>query len=212
MLRWTISALAGALLLLPPTLLPAQIELGFRAGIHFDRVERPDRFLRREMLEMNATAGEARTLGLRGGYRFGGGWLVLLDLSRSWNTAWHGHTRLPPPDFTNNTTYVSPRLLYGARLSDRLALDAGLGPALLVSGGTGESNLTRDANPGAALELSPRWRLGRTVDLELSGNLFVFRPEYTREYPPQFVGDATRPAGPEWQQDVHVMVGVRWRP
>ena len=171
----------------------AQAELSLHAGVHFDRVDHPDRILTEGSTAVVATKGEASVLGARAGY-----WLrpvlgLELDVSRSSNSSWGrvpaSTPRLislsgsgavptsPPPDpsgFVNRTTYLSVRGIVRTAPGGSFQLFAAAGPALIFHGGSGTSLLTRNTDPGGVVEAGFRVRVARRVGVELAVSNYLY--------------------------------------
>jgi hypothetical protein len=160
---------------------PARLELAGHLGVHVDRHAEADRVVTDGGAAMFATAGEASAFGARLGY-----WLrprlgLQLDVSRSSNASWEGSTFLPPPSFSNRTTYLSARGVARTAPGRQLQLSAAAGPAVMLYGGTGENLRTRDADLGGVLELGARLRVTQWLGAELAVSNYFYRSRYQNE-------------------------------
>ena len=175
----------SALALLPAAPLSAlsQTEVTVLTGVHFDRVDRPDRHLDHPTGgQMVSSSGEAPAIGLRLTH-----WLrprVALEgeVALSRNRSWHGSSPFPRPDFHTEKVFTSVRLAIRTSSTDRVQLDLGAGPAFVFHGGTGESYLDRDVNVGAVLALGARIRFDDRLAVRLSGLGIYYGSRYTQPY------------------------------
>jgi opacity protein-like surface antigen len=196
----------------------AQAELSLHAGVHFDRVDHPDRILTDGNSVVLATKGDATVLGARAGYWFHPALGVQLDLSRSSNSSWarvptstprvvtfSGSGTIPSPspadpsDFVNRTTYLSVRGIVRTAPGGSFQLYAAAGPALIVHGGSGTSLLSRSTDPGGVLEAGFRVRVARRVGVELAVSNYL--------YDSRFIGPADGTIS-DFRDDVLVTPGL----
>ena len=171
----------------------AQAELSFHAGVHFDRVNHPDRILTNGSSTILATKGEASVVGARAGYWFHPALGFQLDVSRSSNSSWGtapgSSPRLvnfsassaipsPPPldpsGLVNRTTYLSARGIVRTAPGGSFQLYAAAGPALIFHGGSGTSLLSRNTDFGGVLEAGFRVRVARKVGVELAVSNYLY--------------------------------------
>jgi hypothetical protein len=196
----------------------AQAELSFHAGVHFDRVDHPDRILTEGNSAVLAMKGDASVVGARAGY-----WLhpaigLQLDVSRSSNSSWgripastptlasfSGSAAVPspPPEdlsgLVNRTTYLSVRGIVRTAPAGSFQLFVAAGPALIFHSGSGTSLLTRNTDPGGVLEAGFRVRVARQVRVELAVSNYL--------YDSRFIGPSDGTIS-DFRDDVLVTPGV----
>ena len=196
----------------------AQAELSFHAGVHFDRVDHPDRILTNGSSAILATKGEASVVGARGGYWFHPALGLQLDVSRSSNSSWatapgssprlvnfsgSGAIPSPPPvapsGLVNRTTYLSVRGIVRTAPGGSFQLFAAAGPALIFHSGSGTSLLSRNTDPGGVLEAGFRVRVARRVGVELAVSNYL--------YDSRFIGPADGTIS-DFRDDVLVTPGL----
>jgi hypothetical protein len=185
----------------------AQVEVAVHGGVHVDRAGRPDRVVTEGGAEMWAAEGEASALGARVGY-----WLrptlgLQLDLSRSSNASWFGHTPVPPRPFANRTTYLSARGVARTSAERRMSFFAAAGPAVMLHGGPGENLRTRDTELGGVLEGGARLRIAGRLGMELAVSNYLYRTRYAAAAPPALDG-TIEPAGGIWRHDLLLVSGL----
>lgn len=199
----------ATLCLLTPSAAAAQTELSLRAGIHADRADRPDRYLGdADGRRMEAARGEATAFGVRLRHFLRPALGLELDAARSVNRSWQGSTTLPPPAFSNTTTYLSARAVLRANPAGTVQLQAAAGPALLVHGGTGTSYLARTTDPGGVVDVGARVRVGRWLAWEGGVTSYLYASRYAEAYQPPFVGQPVQPAGTAFRHDLVVTTGL----
>ena len=173
----SIAVLALWLGILPQSLL-AQVEIAARGGVHVDRAAEHDRLVTTGGAAMYADRGEASALGMRIGYWHRPTLGFQFDLSRSSNASWSGSAPLPPPAFTNRTTYLSTQAVARTSPTRSLGLAIAAGPAVMIYSGTGTNLRTRGADVGGVLEASARLRLVHRLAVELAVSNYFYGSTY----------------------------------
>ena len=159
----------------------AQFEVAGHLGLHVDRAEEADRVVTERSAAMYATAGEASAFAARVGYWVRPALGLQLDVTHSSNAAWEGSTPLPPPSFSNRTTYLSARGVARTAPLERLQLFVAAGPALMLHGGTGTNLRTRDTDIGGVLEVGTRWRASDWLGVQLALTNYFYSSSYSSE-------------------------------
>jgi hypothetical protein len=160
---------------------PARFELAGHVGVHVDRAGEADRAVTDGGAAMYATAGEASAFSARLGYWPRPALGVQFDMSHSSNSSWEGSTPIPPPDFTNRTTYMSARGVVRTSPMRRVHLFAAAGPALMLYGGPGENLRTSDADLGGVLDVGARLRATPSLGVELALSNYFYSSRYRDE-------------------------------
>lgn len=179
--RLRLTPLARLAVMLAASALPvlAQTEVTLLAGVHFDRIDRPDRHLDLPNDQIFSSSGDAPVAGLRLTH-----WLRPLvalegEIALSRNRSWSGSSPFPRPEFYTQKVFTSVRLSLRTSSTAPVQLDLGAGPAFVFHGGMGESYLDRDVNLGGVLALGARFRLDDRLSLRLSGLGVSYGSRYT---------------------------------
>ena len=171
----------GAVSVPPAVVQPSRIELSGHLGVHVDRSSEADRAISDGTHAMYATSGEASAWSGRLGYwvrpRLG----LQLDVSHSSNASWEGSTSVPVSDFANLTTYLSARGMVRTSPMHGFGVYAGVGPALMLYGGTGDNLRTSDADLGGVVDVGARLRAAPWLQVELSLSNYLYSSEYQNE-------------------------------
>lgn len=188
----------------------AQLEFGLNGGIHFDRTGQAHRVITESPnTEIYSARGEAPAIGVRTTYWFkprlgiGGG------ITASENRSWFGGGSEPLPEMAKRTIFASAAAEWRAFAPEsRFQLQVGLGPAVVVHTGSGESLLARQTDLGIIASAAPHIRIGRglRVGLDLQNYRFKtdFRLAFTRDGRPVSSGGVVRRS--EWI----VLPTIRW--
>lgn len=198
----------GTSLVLVPSSAGAQVDVSVHGGIHFDRSDRPDRFLvTGDGARIESTRGEATVWGGRGTY-----WVrpvlgLQADVSRSDNESWSGSSPVPPPTFATTTTYISVRGAIRTNPDRRVQAMLAAGPALMVHGGTGTSYLARTTDPGGVIELGGRIRIAGRLGVQIVASNFLYISRYDAALSSSVsIGGSDS----EFRHDLLILPGLSW--
>ena len=191
-------------LLMAPCAVAAQFDLSAGYGITERVNERPRRTLTDSFADLTDSPGEGTTVWLRGSYWFAEKMAVQASGTYMWDTSFSGGGRVPLPDFQVNTTYLDARVIYApfGSLAD-LGLEVGIGPAIILHGGTGSSLLSRQTDIGISFSGAARVRIAGGFGAQADGQIHW--------YSSQFKAIGNVPATSESQRDWTLSLGVGWR-
>lgn len=195
--------------------LQAQVSIAARVGVHRVSTARPDRFLIQQPsgYRMESAQGEAPALSIELGMWSAPsrGWLVEVLASR--NRSWRGRTVVPPPAFSTVTVFVNGRMALRTRPDRALGAELVVGPSVVFHAGTGESELSRPADPGMNLGVRGWLRLLRHVVLNIAVQDMIFLSTYWRAWDTTYHGGGlpdTVPAGTALRSEPAVLIGFSW--
>jgi|SRR5687767_3557180 len=165
---------------LTPLAAAAQWTVTVQAGMHSDRLARPQRILEDDFNSKYSARGEAPAIGLRAVHWNRAHFGIDAGITVSQNRSWAGSFRTidangspstrPTTSFVKRTVFTSVAAVWRPTApGSRLQLQLGLGPTAVLHDGTGESLHSRQVDfgvvgsAGAHIALSPRLRLGIDV-------------------------------------------------
>ncbi len=198
------SAIAALALLMTPGIAAAQFELNAGYGFTNRQNDRPRRTFTDSVTDITDSPGEATTVWLRGSYWITDEVAVVASGTYMWDTSFFGGGLVPLPDFQINTTYLDGRIVYAPFGHEAgLGLELGFGPALILHGGTGLSELGRQTDVGISLS--------GAIRIHITGGLGMLLDSQLHWYSSQFGATSTSPAVSESQRDWTLSVGIGWR-
>ena len=198
------SSIAVVGLLIIPSWATAQLHLSAGYGFTHRQNERPRRTGSDFGNAQIDNPGEAQTIWFRGGYWFAEKLAVEASATYMWDTSFGGGGLTPLPELQVNTTYLDGRIVYSPfGHQGGLGLNLGIGPSLILHGGSGSSELSRQTDVGLSF-------LG-AVRVRVTGGLGILADTQLHWYTARFTTANTSTDVSETQRDWTFSLGVGWQ-
>jgi hypothetical protein len=191
----------------------AQVEVTVHGGLHMDLAGGPRSGLEQTERPRGARrwAGEATTAGTRVAVGLSRGWQLDGGVAWSRNSNWEGAVSRTIPSFEARAMFISSTVQGWLTGPDaRLAVVAGLGPAVIVQRGYGVAD-AHQTNVGGLLTFGGVVRLDRQFSVRLDAQQYLFSSAFDDPYTPH-LGTAPTPAhASRLRHDFVVLAGFSWR-